>query len=143
MVKREEYLKMLINAAKVTGTKHQTVFSDVVNGAWYEKFVALGVENGIVNGQSENNFGIGMNVTREDMAVMMYRALRDKVSMTSEGAQSFTDASNISEYAKEAVACMQNLGIINGMDDGSFSPKENATRAQAAVCIRRMLKYIE
>lgn len=143
MVKREEYLKMLVNAANITGNKTTTEFSDVVNGAWYEKFVALGVENGIVNGQSEDNFGIGMNVTREDMAVMMYRVLKDRISMSAEGAESFKDFDSISEYAKEAVACMQNLGIINGMDDGSFCPKDNATRAQAAVCIRRMLKYIE
>ena len=143
MVKREEYLKMLVNAAKITGSKTTTDFSDVIKGAWYEKFVALGVENGIVNGQSEDDFGIGMNVTREDMAVMMYRALKDEISMSAEGAESFKDFDNISEYAREAVACMQNLGIINGMDDGTFCPKDNATRAQAAVCIRRMLKYIE
>lgn len=144
-VKREEYLKMLISVAGIDISDSTTEFSDVVSGAWYEKYVATGLQKGIVSGIDKNMFGIGNNITRQDMAVMMYRILKMNADFTvpDKASAGFKDEDSIDEYAKEAVDVMQKLGIINGMGDERFCPKENATRAQAAVCIYKMLDYIQ
>ena len=55
---------------------------------------------------------------------------------------SFNDSENISDYAKEAVAELSALGIINGVGDGMFQPKSVATRAQAAVIIDNVFEYL-
>ena len=56
-------------------------------------------------------------------------------NLTAVSDSSFTDADQISEYAQDAVYTLANAGIINGMGDGTFAPKANATRAQASVII--------
>ena len=55
----------------------------------------------------------------------------------------FTDNSDISSWATEYVKSAVYLGIIQGMDDGSFKPAKNATRAEAAVCIIRLLNILQ
>ena len=56
---------------------------------------------------------------------------------------SFADSEQISAYAKNAVAYFVKTSILNGMGNNMFSPKGNATRAQAAVIVRRSLKHFE
>ena len=70
---------------------------------------------------------IGINFNSAPLAV------RDKISFTDSSA--FSDASEISEYAKDAVSKLAAKKIINGMGNGTFSPKATLTRAQAAVLI--------
>ncbi|MDY4212287.1 MAG: S-layer homology domain-containing protein, partial [Eubacteriales bacterium] len=79
-------------------------------------------------------FGIGMNITREDMAVMIYRAYRLNVKKIGEYEKefAFADDENISDYAKEAVYVLKNMSVINGTDNGNFAPKSLATRAEAS-----------
>ena len=53
---------------------------------------------------------------------------------------SFTDFEDVPEYARESVRLMAAAGIINGYDDGSFKPLDNATRAEAAQIIYTIIK---
>lgn len=84
-------------------------------------------------------FGIGENITREDMAVMCYRTLAEDTPDIREGIV-FDDGDNVSDYAKESVEKLYKKGIMNGMDNNLFVPKANATRAQAAVIIYNLIK---
>jgi len=136
-VTREEYLKMLMGAFGVAATAGETNFADVDSTAWYAPYIAWAVENGVINGVSADAFGVGQPITREQMAVITARMMEKRgISLAAEEA-SFTDGSNISDYAKDAVNKIYSAQIISGMPDGSFMPQDNLTRAQAAkvVCL--------
>lgn len=143
-VKREEFVKMLVEALDINTDGAKADFTDAQNGAWYEKYLTAAKNSGISMGREDGTFGIGENILRQDLAVMMLRALEavGKAPKLSENSESFSDASEISQYAKEAVINMQSNGFIQGMGDGSFAPMQSATRAQAAVIIKRILDYI-
>ena len=79
-----------------------------------------------------------MDITREDMAVIIANALEIK-GETAE----FKDETEISDYAKSAVGGLYINGIIKGYEDGRFMPKENAARAEAAVLIYNCIMYME
>ncbi len=135
-VKREEFVKMLVVAAGMYKQDAKCAFDDVLDGAWYSSYVASAYNNNMVYGTSETSFGVGTNITRQDMAVMCYRAAKNlnKIGKVRDSVQ-FADEENISEYAKEAVAALYEAGAINGIGDNLFSPTGTATRAQAAVII--------
>jgi len=139
-ITREEFVKLVIEAFNIEANDENTDFADVAKGAWYCKYINAAVNNGIVTGKDNGTFGIGENITRQDMAVILYRtakALGYEFGVTKE--VSFTDSENISDYAVEAVMALSNAGIINGMENGVFAPLENATRAQGAQIIYNVL----
>lgn len=143
-VTREEYVKMLIVALNIHNENAVCSFTDASEGEWYNSYIASAVEKGIVKGISETEFGVGSLITREDMAVIAYRAvmiLGKNLPNSSEATQ-FTDGENIAEYAADAVAQMQKANIINGMGDGTFAPKNQATRAQAAYIIYSIISAV-
>ena len=79
-------------------------------------------------------------ITREEAAVMIYRCISSEVNLTGEPLQ-FTDSSEISQYALEAVAALSGQGIISGMGNGCFEPRGVTTRAQAAVLVCSALDF--
>ncbi|MBQ4110000.1 MAG: S-layer homology domain-containing protein [Clostridia bacterium] len=132
---REAAAKIICLALSIEQGNYENPFSDVDSGMWYAPYItALNVKN-IVKGINKNSFGVGMNVTREDFAVIICRAL----NLISTGKNSFTDANSISPYAVDAVNALYEKGIISGYTDGSFKPKANITRAEGAVVIYNVL----
>ena len=117
-----------------------TSFSDVKQGKWYHGNIATAQKLGIVNGKPNGRFGVHENITREDMAVMVYKAVQIKqLALASGEATAFKDEANIASYAKQAVEAIQGAGIINGVGNDEFAPKKNASRAEAAVMIYNLL----
>jgi len=116
----------------------------VENGDWFAPYVAVALEKGIVNGVSENQFGAGMTITREDMSTILYRTIRmiNKTLKYSEKGYEFDDWAEVSEYAKEAVGMLYGNGIVNGTGNGNFAPRANATRAEATVIIFRCMEEL-
>lgn len=96
----------------------------------------MGYNSGVISGVSESKFGVGDYITRQDMAVILYRA---NWLASKNGFDGFADDESIDEYARDAVNAFASNGIIGGYDDGSFRPKEFATRAEAAVILGRLL----
>ena len=139
-IKREEFLKLICEAFGFKAQNGAVEFEDVAADEWYAAYIKTAVDMGIVNGISDKHFGIGNLITREDMAVMIFRALAASRNVTSPGKKSFSDADEISPYALEAVETLGSLGIISGVGDGAFAPKNNATRAEAAVIVNRCLQ---
>ncbi len=134
-VSREEFVKMLVCAQKLDLEQTDTTFSDVEAQAWYGSYIAAAAANGLVAGEPDGSFGIGKNITREQMAVMVYRAVGGKPQST----EGYADADAISPFAVEAVYGMRELGLMSGGLDNCFRPSEFATRAEAAALIGRML----
>ncbi|MEG2670258.1 MAG: S-layer homology domain-containing protein, partial [Oscillospiraceae bacterium] len=139
---REEYLKLLITALDFKIDKSATSnFSDVPNDSWFAPYVNTALRIGLVNGISEDLFGAGDKVTREDMAVMAYRALELKdISLDKTENTELKDIEKVSEYAKDAVNALANAKIITGDTAGYFNPFDVALREQAAKIIYLLMQ---
>lgn len=135
-VTREEFATMAVKAFGVYNENAECDFIDVSKDKWYYRYVASAYENGIINGRNDGYFGSGEMITREDAAVILSRIIGEENGVDVD----FTDKHNISAYALSGVATMQNKGIINGMEDGSFMPKNKCTRAEAATMIYRLME---
>lgn len=132
-ITREEFVKMLTVAYKLNIENKTAKFTDVNADDWFMPYVAAALENGIVNGVSDDMFGTGQNITRQDLAVMAYNAaLKNGVEFNTEDVQKFSDDDKISDYAKTAVYALKSQDIVNGIDGKNFAPQDTATRAEAA-----------
>lgn len=141
-VKREEFVKMLVCAINEQGNKTTGMFTDVIDTAWYAPFVNRSAELGLVSGVGEGVFGIGTNITRQDIAAILYRASQMLgIELPAVRTVLLNDADSIGGYAKAAVETLSNAGIINGTEDGGFAPQRFATRAETARLIYEFLKY--
>lgn len=138
-ITREEFTKMFVLALDIPVLNGDTGFNDVDSAAWYNSYVYTAQKEGIVFGNDMNCFGVGSFITRQDLAVMIYRVIKDKVTLPSEK-KNFKDYKEIAEYASAAVDALAGLKIVNGNEAGEFMPQQFCTRAQAAVMIFRMLK---
>lgn len=134
-IKREEVVKILVLGMNIPSTTNTTDFADVDKNEWYAEFIARAKASGIVEGISDTTFGIGTDVTRQDIAVMIYRAAKSVGIGFTKTKTDFADYDNVADYAKEAVSAMAGQGMINGYDDGTFRPRAYVTRAEAAKMI--------
>ena len=123
--------------------KSANSFADVPGGQWYTEPVAWAAENGIVNGVGDNKFDPEGNITREQMATILYRYCNGKgIDTSKQGSLSgFPDAGKVSSYATTALQWTVAEGIIGG-SDGKLLPQGNATRAQAATILMRFIENI-
>ncbi|MBR2885511.1 MAG: S-layer homology domain-containing protein [Clostridia bacterium] len=141
-IKREEFVKVLVEAFNIKEAENKTSFEDVSEDAWYAESVKAAYEKGIINGVDENSFGVGAYITREDLCVMIYRGVK-ALSLSIESNQeekTFSDEDEISPYAKEAVKYLSSGGIIAGMGNDKFEPKSPATRAMTAKIIASVME---
>lgn len=146
-VTREEFVKMVVGAFRLNLVfeDNKDVFSDVTPNDWFYQSVMCAYSGGIIKGISESEFGSGLNISRQDLAVMVYNAAKAcSIDIPSDIQKTeFVDGGDISDYAKEAVERLQTSGIISGYEDGSFKPQGNADRAEAAKIIHSLMQYIK
>ncbi|MCR4719506.1 MAG: S-layer homology domain-containing protein [Firmicutes bacterium] len=140
-IKREEFVTIAVCAFYKDGDMGTYSFSDVSEYAWYYKNIAIAANYGIISGMGENLFGVGRNITRQDMAVILCRIAGDRLKKP-ENYNVFSDDGDIANYAKEAVYALRAAGVINGVSTSEFAPKKNATRAETAVMVYRFLSII-
>lgn len=124
---------------EVTGA---SPFTDVANSkAWYYNAVVWANQNGIVNGYDDNTFRPMTNVTREQLAVMLY-AHAGKPEATG-SLSGFADAGQVHSWAEKAMLWANQNGIISGSESNGkryLKPQDNATRAEAATMLTQYLK---
>ncbi len=141
---RAMFVTILYRAAGEPGITHYSSFTDVPANQYYANAVAWASANGIVNGVSADKFAPNANITREQMAAIIYRyGTADGIVPASNDDISYTDADRISAYAQDAAKWAYNAGIILGNSDGSFAPSRTATRAEAAAIFVRLLALIK
>ncbi len=138
-VTREQFCKMVVALFNLPVSTADTSFVDVNAEGWYAPYITAAMQAGYIQGQSNEYFGVGESIMRQDIAVILYRALGDQ---NSKAILNFSDKENIASYAEDAIAELVGLGIINGYEDGSLNPRGTATRAEAAKMIYGIYQYI-
>lgn len=140
---RAMFVTVLGRISRVDTSKYTTqAFKDVELGTYYAPYVAWAAENGIVLGRSADVFDPSANITREEMAAIMYRyceflgedmTLKNQVFM-----DRYEDAGKISTWARPYVEWAVGVGLIRGMSDTTIDPLSYASRAQVAQVIMNL-----
>ena len=139
-ITRAEFLVMLVKALGLKGGEAALPFTDRDKiGPWAREAVAIAVQEGIVTGYADGTFRPDAYITRAEMAVMIARALG--MAVGAEIRTAFADDQEIPAWAKGAVEALRQQGIIQGREGNRFSPRDTATRAEAAVMLLRMMEY--
>ena len=134
-ITRAEFVVLVKRCFELDAEFKEEVFEDVLAKDWYFNDVMIAYKKGLING-FDDKFFPNKNITRQDAAVIISRVLEAKDSYENNEI-TFTDADEISTYAKDSVIKLAKLGILAGMQDGSFSPMMELTRAQAATILYR------
>ena len=140
-ITREEYAKIIVLAFGLYNEDAICDFVDVDAQSWSYKYIASMYEYGAINGYNDGSFGATKPITREEMAVMLYRVMQkqSRLKFVADIEVSLGDYSEISEFAKNSVVSLNSNGIISGDDMGLFNPKNNATRAEVCKMIYNSL----
>lgn len=133
-----------------TGTKkvnrYVNMFWDMDDDGTYTNYVAWANYNKIISGYSKREFGPDDPITREQLSTILYNYLKNykKVrvfdSLKVNEPVTFVDNDMISDWAVEKVSMIQQIGLMQGREDGTFDPKGFVTRAEVAVVIERLNK---
>ena len=123
-------------------------FTDVAAGTWYSDAVAWAASEGVVNGVGDGSaFDPNGNITREQMAVMLYRYADYKGYDVTQGgmaAREYEDYGTVSSWAQAAVDWAVNAGLISGTSATTLTPQGSATRAEIATILMRFCQqFIE
>ena len=105
-------------------------FGDVSSDAWFADAVAWAADNEIVAGVGEGNFAPNDNISREQLVTILYRYVGEPKQVGS--LDKYSDASNVSDYAQNAMLWAVENGIVSGMGNNTLAPQGQATRAQVA-----------
>lgn len=142
-ITREEFIKLVCTAANIPNSTTD-IFTDVPADSWYAQYVGGAVKAEIISGISVDMFGTGLEILRQDMCVMIHKALAyNGKLLDAENCEEFADSAAIKEYAKESVYALRLAEIVNGKDDNMFEPSGKTTRAEAAAIILRMIEFIQ
>lgn len=144
-VTREQFVQALANKEGVdlnayTEDAKLTPFTDVAFDKWYSCAIEWARQNKIVSGTSDTTFGVGVKVTREQMATMFARYAAGKGQKTGFNSvlDSFGDKDDISSWALDGVNYACAVGLFKGNEKGDFSPEGKATRAELATVLQRL-----
>ena len=119
-------------------------FVDVSVGAWYAAAVNWAAANQIVSGIGNNRFAPNNEITREQMAVMLYNYVKFiNVELPKKRIGAFVDEAKISAWAKESVSALYAAEIFNGKGHNNFDPQGSATRAEVVAMMRNFLASVE
>ncbi|WP_333556645.1 immunoglobulin-like domain-containing protein [Paenibacillus barengoltzii] len=145
-ISRAEFAAMLVRALGLDDEPNgATPFRDVTPGAWYAGAVRAANEAQLIDGFEDGTFRPAQLITREQMAVMLVRAMEYAGSAPTVNGTSktFDDAADIAPWADAAVNGLTGASIIRGLSETTFGPREHATRAQSAALLKRMLQAMQ
>ena len=135
---RAQFAQILFNREGRPVVNYLLQYGDVAGGAWYTEAVRWATSRGVVGGYGNGMFGPNDNITREQLAVMLWRYAGSPAATHKE--LHFNDTDEISGYALEALRWAVENGIISGYGDGRLGPQGLATRAQVAQMLKNYLK---
>lgn len=131
---RAQFTQTLFNKEGRLVVNYLLQYDDVADGAWYTEAVRWATSQGIVSSYGNGMFGPNDNITREQLAVMLWRYAGSPAATEKE--LHFTDADKASSYALEALRWAVENAIINGYGNGRLDPQGLATRAQVAQMLK-------
>ncbi|MFD0675693.1 MULTISPECIES: S-layer homology domain-containing protein [unclassified Paenibacillus] len=146
-VTRAEFAAILVRALGLSqATSGKTSFQDVKANDWYSGAVEAAVQAGMVSGYEGSLFYPDKKINREEMAVMLYRAMKfagydnpkaqEQITM-------FSDANRFGDWSKDAIAELAKMSIVNGVGSGEFAPAANASRAESAAMVQRVIDSLQ
>lgn len=140
-ITREDFTLILARALNLDLSQQPSTstFDDVPPTHYSEAAIQAAARAGLINGYGGGRFGFGDNLSRQDMAVLFVRALGTEDPPPSDPLP-FSDADQISDYAKDSVGKALELGLITGSSNGTFDPQGAAERQQAALVASKFLK---
>ncbi len=141
---RAQLVTILYRLAGEPDVSGDVAFTDVADGLWYTNAVTWAAQNGIVNGISETEFSPSGDLTREQLATILYRYAEGMGYDVSASADlsGFPDAGDIQDYATEALSWAVAEGLLQGFEDDSLQPQSTATRAQIATILMRFCETV-
>jgi len=147
-ITRADFAILLVRAFNLTSENSEN-FADVSASDYFASELAIARNTGIVNGIGDNKFAPRNSITRQDMMVIVYRALSSlplegKVSaeLTDEVLSQYHDFTSVAPYARDAVSALISVGFVNGKN-GCIAPTDYTTRAEVAVLINRILNSFD
>jgi hypothetical protein len=144
-ITRAEFAALLVRSLGLVEVK-ENAFKDVKATDWFVGAVGAAQKAGLVSGYEDGTFKPNANITREQMVTMIVRALKaggKEVNAAPTALDSFNDRAVIADWAQGAAAQSLTAGIVQGTTASTFSAKDNATRAQSATMLKRMLQYLQ
>ncbi|MCD7948566.1 MAG: S-layer homology domain-containing protein [Oscillospiraceae bacterium] len=121
------------------GSGRTANFTDVQSGDWYSGAVNWAYAYGIADGTSDSEFTPNGSLTREQLAVMLYRMLDEPTVKNSNILNSYSDVGEVSSWAKDAMAWSVENGLITGKNGNLLAPGGTATRAETATIMARLI----
>ncbi|ASS66720.2 MULTISPECIES: S-layer homology domain-containing protein [Paenibacillus] len=145
-ITRAEIAKMIVRAFNLEGSSADIAFKDVKATDWFAPYVAAAVASGITNGRSSDSFAPNAPVSRQELAVMVTRAMQAAggyPALTDPDAAlaDFRDQAAVAASLRPGVALAAQLGIVGS--GGVLQPAKPASRAEAAVILYRTLKQLQ
>jgi hypothetical protein len=125
--------------------KDEHAFTDVDYDAYYGAYVDWAAENNIITGVGGGSFKPEREITRQEMAAILYRFAEflNTLPSASENAQlNYPDAAALAPWATQAALYCQETGIITGRSGGNFVPQGTVTRAEVAVILQRFIESV-
>ncbi len=141
---RAEFVQTLYNKEGKPAVTYTDKFPDVEDGKWYTNAILWAAENNIVAGKGNGNFDVSGNITRQEMATILYKYANYKQYNTVGRSilDNYTDASSVSSWAVENMKWALSYGVMKGKGD-RLAPLENATRAECATMLCNFMSYYE
>jgi len=143
---REMQIQILYNLEGAPLVTYKDVFSDVAQGQWYSNAVVWAADTGVTAGMGDGSFGVGKNITREQLAVMLYSYAELKGYDISAEApiEGFADFAKVSDWSKDALEWAVAMGIMSGKPGNLLDPAGQATRAECATMMRQFgMTYVK
>jgi len=140
-ITRAEFAGFLARLLKVMDGGAVNPFKDITEAHPYYNEIVSASRAGLVLGITKDSFAPNQKITREQMAVMMERALKYKkaaVEADESALNKFNDTGKISSWAKDGVSIVSTMGLMNGKGMGSFAPKSFTTKGEAAAILHRL-----
>ncbi|MFC5401765.1 SwmB domain-containing protein [Cohnella soli] len=146
-ITRADFAEYIARGMGLTGNRSAaSKYKDIGMTGTVAAYIGAVSTAGIVQGDSSGKFRPNDPITREEMATILVRAMKYagyQTSPSSTALNSFKDKSKISSWAKDGVAISVTAGFIKGNTPTTVNPKANATRAEAAIMIKRFLEYVD
>ncbi|MBQ4544933.1 MAG: S-layer homology domain-containing protein [Oscillospiraceae bacterium] len=139
-ITRADFALLLVRAFDLKSDSTEN-FADVSESDYFASELAIARNCGIVGGIGDNKYAPRNTITRQDMMVIVYRALKTLGIELETGEVSYPDFTDVAPYAKDAVSALITAGLVNGKND-KIDPTAYTTRAEVAVLIKRISDYI-
>ncbi|MBC9785379.1 S-layer homology domain-containing protein [Heliobacterium chlorum] len=146
-ITRAEFATIIVRALGLKPGTGKNNFTDVNPSDWYCQYVETAFDRGIINGYGDNKFGPTDMITREQAMTMIAKAMKItglkvdlKIDESDNLLKQYLDSGDSSEWAKTSIANCIKTGIVTGKSGTMIAPKDDISRAEVAVIVKRLLQ---